>query len=653
MRITKCFLLVFLFGFSRLAISQQPGNTKFALLIGIGSYPEEKGWPQLSSIRDVDLIRNALLRQGYKDSNIEVLKDSQATKNNILDQIKELTSRVNKNDIVLIHFSTHGEQVEDLNGDESDGLDEAVVPYNAVAPNRSTNFLKDVDGYLIDDDLGLVLQVLRAKLGKLGDLVVFMDLCHSGTGTRGIAKVRGDQPPLVSKSFHFNKQNKAILYSEDFSKNNNDGLSSFTVISAAKANELDYEAIDDSGIEMGSLSYAIIKALEQLDPQTTYRSLFSKIQAVMNVKAQNQHPVIEGTNLNREIFGGNYISQQPYAEIQKISGKQIFIKSGTLTGFSSGSLVGVYPSGTPDYHGLLPLAKGRVVHSDYFGAEIALDSLVDINPSEAWVFNMIPKYSLAPIGLKLVSSKSNGFSVDDEKEIKKIASDVAIKFNGQPELLLVKGKTNDTLKLASTGAVFSLTTNESLKDQLTRYCRLKFLKAVEVRQNDLNVSVKLARLRKGILDTLSNVKVTGYEFYEGDSLKVVVKNTSKQAIFINILDIQPDGQINAVFPKREESIFPEDLMVGAGTERVFPAILTVSPPFGTEVFKIFISSETLDVEDIAEQRGVETRGNLSFLEYLVKESYLLSRGVQVDNNTEKNGTVSSIVFQVRPRPLKN
>ena len=41
------------------------------------------------------------------------------------------TNKTKKGDIVYLHFSTHGQPVEDQNGDEEDGWDESIVPIDA------------------------------------------------------------------------------------------------------------------------------------------------------------------------------------------------------------------------------------------------------------------------------------------------------------------------------------------------------------------------------------------------------------------------------------------------------------------------------------------------------------------------------------------
>src|SRR5215212_6441550 len=192
-----CFF--FLFVFFNCSIAQ----TKHALIFAIGNYPAKNGWTTISSITDVSFIKTALARQGFEEKNIKVIQDAAATSQGVSGALKNLVNDANvkAGDIVVIHFSSHGEQVQDDNNDETDGFDETIVTYNAVLPRLSKDFQKDQAEYFRDDQFGNYINQLRSKLGRDGDVVVFMDACHSGTGTRGSAKVRGGQPPFVSKNF--------------------------------------------------------------------------------------------------------------------------------------------------------------------------------------------------------------------------------------------------------------------------------------------------------------------------------------------------------------------------------------------------------------------------------------------------------------------
>ena len=70
-------------------------------------------------------------KQGFDAGNINVLKNESATKKNIIGALQDLAKNSKAGDIVIIHISSHGQQIEDDNGDELDGYDEAIVTYGA------------------------------------------------------------------------------------------------------------------------------------------------------------------------------------------------------------------------------------------------------------------------------------------------------------------------------------------------------------------------------------------------------------------------------------------------------------------------------------------------------------------------------------------
>ena len=139
------------------------------LLVGINSYPT---MPLRGCVNDIENMR-ALLRAQYNvaDENIQLLLDADATKAAIEDKLRWLARPDDGNGppLRVFHFSGHGTYVPDRNGDEPDGRDEALVPYDFTAT-----------GALTDD-------ILRAAYnGFTPDthLLLTMDCCHSGTITR-------------------------------------------------------------------------------------------------------------------------------------------------------------------------------------------------------------------------------------------------------------------------------------------------------------------------------------------------------------------------------------------------------------------------------------------------------------------------------------
>ena len=173
----KTAFLVLLFFLSVSMVAQ----TKRALVIGLGEQ-KDKSWAKINGDKDVTLVLQMLQNVGYKD--VQTLVNKQATKAGIISAFKKLTAQCAVGDIVYIHFSGHGQQVTDVNGDEGkkDGWDEAWIPYDACLKYGK----KDKgEKHLIDDELNTLLTAIRNKIGDSGKLLVVVDACHSGDSSRG------------------------------------------------------------------------------------------------------------------------------------------------------------------------------------------------------------------------------------------------------------------------------------------------------------------------------------------------------------------------------------------------------------------------------------------------------------------------------------
>ena len=104
---------------------------KRAFMVGISQYDTALTgyqWNNINGVEDINLLSPILKKQGFY---LTTLLDEQATYQNITNQLSTFTNHTKKGDIVYLHFSAHGQPVEDLNGDEEDGWDEAIVPIDA------------------------------------------------------------------------------------------------------------------------------------------------------------------------------------------------------------------------------------------------------------------------------------------------------------------------------------------------------------------------------------------------------------------------------------------------------------------------------------------------------------------------------------------
>lgn len=158
-------------GSSSLAVVRGPAvvpdgrSSREALCIGIDQYPNPED--RLGGcVNDANSWAREFQRRGFR---VESLTDAAATRSAILDAIESKVSRSRSGDVIAIQMSCHGTQLTDYSRDESDGRDEAVVPYD----HRTR-------GYLIDDDIGEICNQIPHGVS----VSFFLDLCHSGTATR-------------------------------------------------------------------------------------------------------------------------------------------------------------------------------------------------------------------------------------------------------------------------------------------------------------------------------------------------------------------------------------------------------------------------------------------------------------------------------------
>lgn len=139
--------------------------TRTALCIGINNYPGTQMDLQ-GCVNDAADWAEALGARGYA---VERLIDSQATKAAIVAALQKLIGAAQAGDGLVVTYSGHGTYVPDVNGDEVDGLDEALCPHDI----RSA-------GALVDDEIHALFAQRRPGVR----LVLIADSCHSGTVTR-------------------------------------------------------------------------------------------------------------------------------------------------------------------------------------------------------------------------------------------------------------------------------------------------------------------------------------------------------------------------------------------------------------------------------------------------------------------------------------
>jgi hypothetical protein len=265
---------------------------KRAVLIGINKY-QVPGADLQGCVNDVKNLKGALTTYyGFDDKDITTLMDAQATKKAMERAIKKLIAKGRKDDVLLLHYSGHGSNVPDDNGDEADHRDEILCPTDL-----------DWKDPFRDD-------WLRKTLGKLRsgvNLTVIMDCCHSGTITRVMnpfdaprrqrylpcpldlmatesgRKLRGTLRGQLGKAPRGRKRKKDIVHA-DIQE---------LLITGCRDTQTSADAYI-SGSYNGALTYYLVESIKEAEGKLTYRELHQRTAAKLKQEDFDQIPQLEG-----------------------------------------------------------------------------------------------------------------------------------------------------------------------------------------------------------------------------------------------------------------------------------------------------------------------------------------------------------------------
>lgn len=663
MRGFRFLLLFFILG----CWSFQSFATKRALIIAVGTYDEGTKWAPISSENDVPLIKNALLRQNFKEENIRILLSNEADKEGILSAFRELYEKTNPGDIVVVHYSGHGQQVEDFIGDEADGLDEAIVPRNALAFYSEEKNYHGQD-HIIDDELEVIIQNLRNRLGKNGQLLWVMDSCHSGSMTRG-GKARGGHGALVSPEWKAPKNTEITRGSGFFLTSRlSEEASPFVMISGAAANELNYEYVHE-GEGVGSLSYAFSKAMNDLATieKQTYRQLFASIAATMKGIAPKQNPVIEG-DVDYVVFKGEYVEQAAYFEVNSIRRNNdiLFINGGQINSIFKETTVFVLPSGSTEITEDKIITKGIVTNSKFGEAVVRLKkALPDKNEKNYWVFIDQPSYGDISIRVFFDESvKDEGIKKGVVEFLKKNRLGTVVDMSGTTDLMVYEKDGN--YQLAFNGEEDSLENEyatrgnsglEELNTKIFNFAQGNYLKKLSIKNPGFEFEFRLVPIdydkEKGVVkDTLPARYFYGesgvFEVKpDRDFVLLEVTNKSQRDLYISIVEINTAGEIASFFPNQGCTLGDQDRKLAPGRTLLFRScVFSFGPPYERLVLKGFASDRPLNFQSTVTTRGLKDESNNPLSRFL-RGTYSHSRGSSGNAASEKlQGYSAEFVYEI-------
>lgn len=280
---------------------------KKALLVGINNFANYSQFTLNGCVNDAkDMAALYKDLMGFKTSEMTILTDAQATKANIMANLKAMVAdaKAGKLGYLMFSLSSHGTQMNDTSGDEPDGKDEAFVPYDIAEKRGSWD-----PAHIISDD---ELHDLFVQLPATVLLEVYLDTCHSGTGLRGAEfgphapRARYIAPP----DHEFGKKTakmRGFTLSGPPSSSVKKGATStgkeavagahHMLWTGCKANQTSADAYFN-GRYNGAFTYYFIKVMRDTKNTLSRKDVIAKMRTLMQGKFA-QSPQLEGNATNR------------------------------------------------------------------------------------------------------------------------------------------------------------------------------------------------------------------------------------------------------------------------------------------------------------------------------------------------------------------
>lgn len=260
---------------------------KYALCMGINDYPGT-GSDLSGCVNDARDWAAMLRQRGFA---VTTLLDRQATGRAMRQAVQQTVGMAKPGDLVAIHYSGHGSYVPDNDGDEPDGTDECLCPYDINA-----------NGPVTDDEL---LQLYGARANNV-KLVMFSDSCHSGTVTRFAPittppTIRGRNAPVRKVRFlppqvFLSRRDASMLSLRRAARPSSPpGRNASLLMSGCQDIEYSYDAWFQ-GRPNGAFTFVALRALPKLTARATYADWHTAIRKSLPSQQYPQAPNLFGSS---------------------------------------------------------------------------------------------------------------------------------------------------------------------------------------------------------------------------------------------------------------------------------------------------------------------------------------------------------------------
>jgi hypothetical protein len=251
---------------------------KYALCIGINDYPGTQN-DLAGCVNDADDWSAELAARGFA---VTKLLDRAATKAGMVRAMREVLGRARDGDTVVITYSGHGSWTADEDGDEADGRDEALCPWNLE------------DGLLLDDEL----HALFAERAPGVRLTFVSDSCHSGTVARSAPTAAPRARYMPPAAFVRDEARLGALARAEGRAAAGKPRGGALLLAGCQDAEYSYDAVFGKRAN-GAFTRAALDALKKLPQGVSYETWFAEIRKSLPSREYPQRPNLVGTDSQR------------------------------------------------------------------------------------------------------------------------------------------------------------------------------------------------------------------------------------------------------------------------------------------------------------------------------------------------------------------
>ena len=551
------------------ATQAQVKYNKLALLVGINDYKyvtKLKG-----AVNDVENMKRVLVeRFGFPDDgkHILALKNEQATRDAILKAMEQhLIAKAMPDSIVVFHYSGHGSQKVDDNGDEMDGYDETLVTYDSGHQNPYPN--RDIT----DDEL---YDFLNQLTNKTPNVTFIFDSCHSGTITRGADLARtverdnrrpAGQRPAPTASARGVDEGKSGMRPAN---------ARYAIISGSRTDEYSYEM--GVGLKSyGALTWCLADQIRQTGANATYRDIMDLVKAHVTARYSSQHPQLEGPGEDQLIFGDRSIATAPYVVVEPGPGGSVTLKAGQVQGVTKGSTYDVYPPGTKSFAPDTKVAQVEVTDVDVTSSTAKVkdgktfaDGSRAVEREHRWPDPVLRVYFRLKDPARRESIPSETL-MKVKEELAKFKHITSVPTESRYDLLLREQKDDKTGKsyiITEGGDPTEISPRVDVTDpdavshvatQVTHWAKWFNILGISNQEPELGLDFELKPESAAKGTPGPSDRQVGLTLFEGERFTISITNKSRKDLYIALLDLSGDGSVDVVYSARgaQEFVAPD------------------------------------------------------------------------------------------------